>query len=66
MRVVINDDLVKEVVSTTGLSIENAVEEGLRLLIKVNRQQGIRRLKGKIARQGNLHEMREGRIKNEL
>jgi hypothetical protein len=65
MRVVINDDLVKEVVSTTGLSIENAVEEGLRLLIKVNRQQGIRRLKGKIAWQGNLHEMREGRIKNE-
>ena len=26
MRVVINDDLVKEVVSTTGFSIEDAVE----------------------------------------
>lgn len=65
MRVVINDVLVKEVVSTTGLSIERAVEEGLRLLIKVNRQQGIRRLRGKVLWQGDLHEMREGRIKND-
>ncbi|WP_447601961.1 type II toxin-antitoxin system VapB family antitoxin [Nitrospira sp. Nam80] len=54
MRVVINDELVKEVVSTTGLAIERVVEEWLRLLIKLNKQQGIRRLKGKTAWQGIL------------
>ncbi len=62
---VINDDLARQVMKNTGLSIEDAVQEGLRLLIKVNGQRGIRRLKGKIAWQGDLHEMRKGHIKSE-
>jgi len=51
--------------SAPGLSIERAVEEGLRLLINVKGQQGIRRLRGKIDWQGDLNEMRESRIKND-
>ena len=48
----------------TGLSTKNAVmEEGLRLLIKVKGQEGIRRLHGKIEWEGDLGAMREGRIK---
>ncbi len=48
--------------STTGLSIERAVEEGLRLLIKVKGPTGIRRLRGKIDWQGDLDKMRGNRI----
>jgi hypothetical protein len=65
ISLVINDGLMRDAMNTTGLSIEEAVEEGLRLLIKVNGQQGIRRLKGKIAWQGDLQKMREGRVKSE-
>jgi hypothetical protein len=48
----------------TGLSTKKAVvEEGLRLLIKVKGQEGIRRLRGKVAWEGDLSVMRESRIK---
>ena len=63
ISVVINDDLMRQVMKTTGLSIERAVEEGLRLLMKVNGQRGIRCLRGKIAWEGNLNTMRENRVK---
>ena len=65
MRVslVIDGDLTRKVMNATGLSLERAVEEGLHLLIKVNEQQGIRRLKGKVAWQGNPNRMRESRVK---
>ena len=62
ISMVINDGLVREVMSTTGLSIERAVEEGLRLLIKVKGPTGIRRLRGKIDWQGDLDKMRGNRI----
>ena len=65
ISLVIDDGLMRDAMKMTGLSIEDAVEEGLRLLIKVNEQQGIRRLKGKIAWQGDLMNMRESRIKND-
>ena len=54
---------MRQVMKTTGLSLERAVEEGLRLLIKVNEQRGIRCLRGKIAWEGNLNTMRENRVK---
>ena len=48
----------------TGLPTKKAVvEEGLRLLIKVKGQEGIRRLRGKVEWKGDLSGMREGRIK---
>jgi Arc/MetJ family transcription regulator len=36
------------------------VEEGLRMLIKIKRQTGIRKFRGKIKWQGNLDELRSG------
>lgn len=41
-----------------------AVEEGLRLLIKMHAQTSIRRLKGKVQWEGNLSESRLGRIRS--
>ena len=37
------------------------VEAGLRTLIRLKRQEGIRRLRGKIRWEGNLDELRRGR-----
>ncbi|MGH7147115.1 MAG: type II toxin-antitoxin system VapB family antitoxin [Nitrospiraceae bacterium] len=49
----INDTLLRKALKASGLSSKRAVvEEGLRLLIKVKGQEGIRRLRGKIAFEG--------------
>lgn len=46
----INDTLLRKALKATGLSTKRAVvEEGLRLLLKVKGQEGIRRLRGKVA-----------------
>ena len=63
-NIVIDNGLMRQAMKATGLSTKKAVvEEGLRLLIKVKGQAGLRRLRGKIAWEGNLNTMREGRIK---
>lgn len=63
-NIVIDNGLMQRAIKATGLSTKKAVvEEGLRLLIKVKEQEGIRRLRGKIEWEGNLNAMREGRIK---
>ena len=63
-NIVIDNGLMRQAMKATGLSTKRAVvEEGLRLLIKVKGQEGIRRLRGKITWEGNLDSMREGRIK---
>jgi Arc/MetJ family transcription regulator len=63
-NIVIDNSLMRQAMKATGLSTKKAVvEEGLRLLIKVKGQEGIRRLRGKIAWEGDLNTMREGRIK---
>lgn len=63
-NIVIDNGLMRQAMKATGLSTKKAVvEEGLRLLIKVKGQTGIRRLRGKVAWEGNLGAMREGRIK---
>lgn len=62
-NIVIDNSLMRQAMKATGLSTKRAVvEEGLRLLIKVKGQEGIRRLRGKIAWEGDLNTMREGRI----
>jgi Arc/MetJ family transcription regulator len=62
-NIVIDDDLMEEALSTSGLGTKRAVvDAGLRLLIQVKSQKGIRRLKGKMAWEGDLNEMRKGRI----
>lgn len=50
----INDALLQKALESSGLDRKRAVvEEGLRLLIKVKGQEGIRRLRGKIAFEGD-------------
>ena len=63
-NIVIDNSLMRQAMKSTGLSTKKAVvEEGLRLLIKVKGQGGIRRLRGKVEWEGDLSAMREGRIK---
>ena len=45
----IDESLMRQATKATGLATKRAVvEEGLRLLIKVKGQEGIRRLRGKV------------------
>ena len=63
-NIVIDNSLMRQAMKATGLSTKKAVvEEGLRMLIKVKGQAGIRRLRGKVEWEGDLNAMREGRIK---
>lgn len=63
-NIVIDNSLMRQAMKATGLSTKKAVvEEGLRLLLKVKGQEGIRRLRGKIKWEGDLNTMREGRIR---
>jgi Arc/MetJ family transcription regulator len=63
-NIVIDNSLMQRAMKATGLSTKKSVvEEGLRLLIKMKEQEGIRCLRGKIEWEGDLGAMREGRIK---
>lgn len=58
-NIVIDDDLMNEALKVTGLSTKReAVERGLRLLVLQNKQQEIRKLRGKLKWEGDLDEMR--------
>ena len=60
-NIVIDDQLMADALKATGLNTKKeAVEEGLKLLIRRNRQQEIRKLRGKLKWEGDLHEMRGG------
>ena len=55
----IDDSLMADALKATGLSTKKeAVELGLRTLIKLNKQASIRALRGKLKWEGNLDEMR--------
>ena len=59
-NIVIDDELMANALQATGLSTKKeAVEEGLKLLIKRSEQQEIRKLRGKLKWEGNLDEMRD-------
>jgi Arc/MetJ family transcription regulator len=63
-NIVIDNRLMRQAMKATGLSTKKAVvEEGLRMLVKVKGQEGIRRLRGKVDWEGDLNAMREGHIK---
>jgi len=50
-----------DALKATGLSTKKeAVEEGLKLLVRRNKQQEIRKLRGRLKWEGNLDEMRGG------
>ena len=58
-NIVIDDDLMAEVLQATGIKTKReAVEEGLKLLLRLSAQQKILKLRGKIHWQGDLDEMR--------
>jgi len=60
-NIVIDDQLMAEALKATGLSTKKeAVEEGLKLLVRRNKQRDIRKLRGKLKWDGSLDEMRGG------
>ena len=55
----IDDDLMDEAMRVSGLATKReTVEAGLRLLVQLKRQQGIRSYRGKLRWEGNLERMR--------
>jgi Arc/MetJ family transcription regulator len=62
-NIVIDDQLIAEAMKVTGLPTKKAVvEAGLRLLVQVQAQSGVRRLRGKVNWQGDLDELRSSRV----
>lgn len=58
-NIVIDDQLMEEALKATGLTTKKeAVEQGLKLLVRQNRQQAIRKLRGKLKWEGDLDAMR--------
>ncbi len=58
-NVVIDDNLMSRALRSGGYRTKKgAIEAGLRLLVQVNSQNELRTLKGKIAWDGDLEEMR--------
>jgi len=64
-NIVIDDALLQEAMQATGLTTKRAVvEAGLRLLVEIKAQTEIRRLRGKVAWEGDLDERRQGRVED--
>jgi Arc/MetJ family transcription regulator len=58
-NIIINDELMNEALKLTDLKTKKAVvEEGLKLLVQLKKQQKIKSLRGKLHWEGNLNEMR--------
>ncbi len=61
-NIVIDDDLMEEVLKVTGLETKkDAVELGLRTLVRLKNQEKIRRFKGKLSWEGDLAASRSTR-----
>jgi Arc/MetJ family transcription regulator len=58
-NIVIDDKLMTDALSVSGLKTKKeAVEEGLKALIRLRKQANIRSLRGKLNWDGNLNDMR--------
>jgi len=58
-NIVIDDDLMEEALKATGASTKReAVELGLRTLVKLRKQESIRQFRGRLAWEGDLDAMR--------
>ena len=58
--IVIDDALMASAIEATGLKTKReVVEQGLKLIIRQNRQQAVRKLRGKLTWEGDLSEMRK-------
>jgi len=61
-NVVLDDGLMRTALKLSGFNTKKkAIEEGLKLLIQLNRQGRIKNSRGKLRWTGNLDEMRTGR-----
>lgn len=66
-NIVIDDTLLTEALSCTGLPTKKAViEEALRTLVRLKSQEQIRSLRGHLRWEGDLHAMRENRVAYEV
>jgi len=62
-NIVLDDDLVKQAQELTGIkSKKGVIDEALRLLVRLQQQEKLRELRGKIEWEGDLDAMREGRF----
>jgi len=60
-NIVIDEELLAEALKASGATTKKeAVELGLKLLVKHSKQQTIRELRGKLKWEGDLDEMRSG------
>lgn len=60
----IDDQLMEKAMRDSGARTKRAaVEEGLRLLIQVRGQAGIRKLRGKVHWEGDLHKSRLDKVR---
>lgn len=58
-NIVIDDELMSDALALTGFKTKKeAVEEGLKILIKLKKQGDIRNLKGQLKWEGSLNDMR--------
>ncbi len=58
-NIVIDDQLMAEALKASGCETKKeAVEQGLKLLVQLSKQQEIRKLRGKVKWEGDLNEMR--------
>ena len=61
-NIVIDDKLMRDALRVSGLKTKReAVEEGLRTLLRLKQQEEIRRFRGKLAWKGDLDAMRTDR-----
>ena len=61
-NIVIDDKLMRDTLRATGLKTKReAVEAALRTLLRMSKQEGVRRLRGKLDWQGDLDAMRSDR-----
>jgi Arc/MetJ family transcription regulator len=59
----IDDDLMRRAMrSAKTRTKRETVEQGLRALIRLRGQEGVRRFRGKVKWEGNLEEWRHGRV----
>ena len=61
-NILIDDNLMDEALKATGLKTKReAVELGLRTLLRLKKQEGIRAFRGRLKWEGNLDAMRADR-----
>ena len=62
-NVVIDDELMAEALESTGLKTKKAViDEALRTLVRMRKQEQVRSLRGKLRWEGDLNILREERF----